>query len=79
MQVVAVREPFDGANLTPFGLHREHQARAHGLAVEQDRAGAADAVLTADMRPGLSAIVADGIDEGSARIDADIVAPPIDR
>ena len=71
-------EAFDGADLTPFGLHREHQARAHGLAVEQDRAGAADAVLTTDMRPGLAAFVADGVDQRAARIDADAVAAPVD-
>ena len=58
-------------------LHREHQAGAHRLAVEQDRAGAADAVLAADMRPGLAAILADRIDQRAARLDADIVLLPL--
>ena len=35
-----------------FDLDGEHQARAHGLAVELDRARAADAVLAADVGPG---------------------------
>ena len=34
-------------------LHRKHQAGAHRLAVDDHRAGAADAVLAADMGAGL--------------------------
>ena len=69
--VVAVREPFDRADLLALRLHGEHQAGAHRLAVEDHRAGAADAVLAADMRAGLPAIVADGVDQRLARLDAD--------
>ena len=71
MQLVAVAEPFDGADVLALRLHREHQAGAHRLAVEDDRAGAADAVLAADMRAGLPAIVADGVDQRLARLDPD--------
>ena len=56
------------------GLHREHQAGAHRLAVDQHRAGAANAVLAADMRAGLAAILADGVDQRPARLDANGVA-----
>ena len=78
VQLVAVRQALDGADLASLGLHREHQARAHRFAVDQHRAGAADAVLAADMGPGLAAIVADGIDQGAPRIDAHAVTASVD-
>ena len=34
MQLVALREPLDGADRLAVGLHREHQAGAHRLAVD---------------------------------------------
>ena len=45
-------EALDGVDREPVGLHREHQAGAHGLAVELHGAGAADALLAADVRAG---------------------------
>ena len=45
-------EPFDGLHLVPVGLHGEHDAGPRRLAVEEHRAGAADAVLAPDMRAG---------------------------
>ena len=54
-------EPFDGPNFFSVGLHCEYQAGAHRLAVHDHGAGAADAVLAADMGAGLSAILADCI------------------
>jgi hypothetical protein len=36
-------------------------------------------VLAAEVRAGEAAIVADGIDQGAARIDADTVAASVDR
>ena len=74
----AVGEPFDRANLASLRLHREHQAGAHRLIVEDHRAGAADAMLATDMRAGLPAFVADGIDQRLARLDADGVIAPVD-
>ena len=79
MQLLAVGEPFDGADLPAVGLDREHQAGADRLAVEDDRAGAADAVLAADMRAGLAAVVADRVDQRLARLDADRVRAAVDR
>ena len=46
------RQPLDGGDGIAVGLHREHQAGAHRRAVDQHRAGAADAVLAAGMRAG---------------------------
>src|SRR5256885_16503484 len=71
MQRVAVREPFDGTDLTSGGLHGKHQAGAHWLAVDKNGAGAADAVLAANMRAGLPAIIADRVGQRAARLDAD--------
>ena len=70
MQLVAVGEALDGADLLAVGLHGEHQAGAHRLAVDDHRAGAADAVLAADMGAGLAAILADGVGQRAPRLDA---------
>src|ERR1700724_2820918 len=78
MQLVALRQPLDGADAFTLRLHREHQARAHRLVVEDDSAGAADAVLAADMRAGLPAVVADGVDQRLARLDPDRMVAPVD-
>jgi hypothetical protein len=48
------------------GLHRQHQAGARRAAVEQDGAGAADAVLAAEMRAGEAEFIADEIGERDA-------------
>ena len=48
-----VREAFDGRDVALVAGDRECQARAHRLTVEQDRARAADAVFTAEMRPSI--------------------------
>src|SRR5262249_54097067 len=79
MQLVAVRQAFDGADLPAFGLHRKHQAGAHGLAIEQHRAGTAHPVLAADMGAGLAAVVAARIDQGATWMDADAVVAPVER
>ena len=75
IELVAVRQAFDGADLLAVRLHREHQARAHRLAVDEHRAGAADAVLAADMRAGLPAILADRVGQRAPRLDANGMAP----
>ena len=51
-RAVGAAEALDGGDLGAVGLHGEHQARAHGLAVEQHGAGAADAVLAAEVGAG---------------------------
>ena len=71
VQRVALRQPLDGADLLAVRLHREHQAGAHRFAFDDHRAGAAHAMLAADMRAGEPAFVADGVDQGAARLDAD--------
>ena len=46
-----------------IGLHGERQAGAHAVAVDQDRAGAADAVLAADVGAGQAKFAAQEIGE----------------
>ena len=69
MQFVALGEALDGADVLAVGLHGEHEAGAHRLVVDDHGAGAADAVLAADMRAGLSAVLADGVDQRAPRLD----------
>ena len=66
-------------NLRPVCLDGEQQARASRGAVEDHRAGAADAVLAADVRPGKAESVADEIREEEARLDDLAVAAAVDR
>ena len=65
-----IRQAFDGFHLRAVALHGEGQAAAHGLAVEQHRAGAAHAMFAADMAAGQRKILAKKIDQGLARLDA---------
>ena len=63
----------------PSSLHGEHQAGAHAVAVDQHRAGAAHAVLAADMRAGEPERVAQEIGEQQARLDRSLVGRAVDR
>ena len=58
--------------LAAFGLHRQHQAGAHRGAVDDDRAGAAHAVLAADMGAGEPQLMAQAIGQGQPRLDLDL-------
>ncbi len=60
---------FDGLDRGAVALHREDEAAAHDLAVEPHRAGAAHAMLAADMGAGEREIVAQEIDQRLARFD----------
>ena len=68
--LAGVGQAFDGLDLGAVALHRQHQAAAHDLAVDAHGAGAADAVLAADMAAGERQIVAQEIDQRLARLDA---------
>ena len=78
VQLVAIGQSLDGADRLAVGLHGEHQAGAHGLVVDDHGAGAAHAVLAADMGAGLAAIVADGVDQRFARLDPDRIIAAVD-
>ena len=74
----AGRHPLDGGDLYAVGLHGEHQAGAHGHAVDQHGAGAAHAVLAAGMGAGEPEPVAQAIEQAGARLDLDRVQAPVD-
>src|SRR6202044_3794672 len=78
VKLVALGQAFDGADLLAFGLHGEHQTGANRRAVDQHRTGAANPVFAADVRAGLPAILADGIDQRAPRLDPNGVAPAVD-
>ena len=65
-----IRQAFDGLDDGAVALHGEGQTAADDFAIEQDGAGAADAVLAADMGAGERQIVAQKIDQRLARLDA---------
>ena len=59
-------QALDGGERCAVGLDREHEAAADGLAVDQDGAGTADAVLTAEVGAGEAAVLAKRVGEGAA-------------
>ena len=65
----AIGQPFDGLDRSPVGLHGERQTAPHDLAVDANRAGAANAMLAADMRAGQSELVAQKIRQMRAWLD----------
>src|SRR5580704_2092695 len=78
-ELLARGQALDRADRLSGGLHREHQAGAHRRAVDQHRAGAAHAVLAADMGAGLAAILADRVHQGAPRLDANRMVAAVDR
>ena len=63
------REGLDRLDLGAVRLDGEQAARAHRDAVEPDGAGAADAVLAADVRAGQPEAVAEEVGEQEPRLD----------
>src|SRR5581483_11632166 len=66
-------EAFDRHDLAALRLHSEGQARADAPTVEEDGAGAADAVLAADVRAGQPELVAEEV--GEQRAGLAVAAP----
>src|ERR1051326_1467463 len=77
-QAFVERQTFDGNDLGAFGLYRQHQTGADRGAVDQHRAGAANAVLAADMGAGQPQRVAQAIGQGQARFDFDLDGLAVD-
>ena len=62
----------------PPRLYGQQQAGADGLPVELHRAGAADAVLAADVGAGQPRLVADEVGEEQAGLDRALVGDAVD-
>src|SRR5215472_16468486 len=71
-------ETLDRLHLGAVGLHGEHQAGARGPPLDDDRAGATDAVLTADMRSCQANLLAEEVGEIGAHIDVGLDGPAVD-
>ena len=67
---VASREALDSRDLRAVHADSEQQAGAHGRPIQQDRAGAADSVLAADVRAGQPEVVANAVGQQAAGRDA---------
>ena len=63
-----VAEALDGAHLAAFAGHREGDARARGRAVDQHGAGAAHAVLAAEVGAGQALAFAQEVAEVRPRL-----------
>ena len=66
--LVAARQPLDGGDRGAVHLHRQHEACPRGAAVDDDRAGPADAVLAAEVGAGEPARVADEVRQRGSRL-----------
>ena len=64
-----VSEPFDRRDFSITRLDGQDETRPHGFAVEQHRAGAAHAVLAAEMRAREAELLAEELGERAARLD----------
>src|SRR5262245_1714992 len=71
-EALVLRQAFDGHDLAALGLHGQYQAAAHGLAVEEQRAGSANPMLAADMRARKPQVMAKAIRERQARLDRNL-------
>ena len=78
-QLARVRQSLDGVDAPAVRLHREHEAAAHDLAVDADRARAARSVLAARVRPGQAQVFPQEIDQVLARRNAPRHGAAVDR
>jgi hypothetical protein len=78
MQLIALGEALDGRDLMAVGLYGQEQTRARRLAVEQDRACAADAVLAAEMGASQPQVVTQDIGEMATRLDVEAGRAAVD-
>ena len=62
------RQPLDGQDLSSVCLHGEEETRPNGLAVEKNRAAAADSLLAAQMSSGEPKMVAQEVSQRQTRL-----------
>ena len=71
-------ERLDRLDLAAVDLHREQAAAAHRHPVDEHRAGAADAVLAADVRAGQAQPMAEEVRQQEPRLDGLLYDAPVD-
>src|SRR5581483_8349212 len=69
VQLAVLLESLHGPQAAAVRLHREHGARLHRTAVEDDRARAAAGGVAADVRAGHADVLAQEVDKERARLD----------
>src|SRR5215470_14320799 len=70
-EVGIVRQPFDSHDLGAVRLHREHQACAHGVTIDEDRTGTTHTMFASNMRTGQAQVMAQAISKREPRLDLD--------
>ena len=78
MQLITFGEALHSAQLGAAGLHREHEAGTHRFAVHEDRAGAAYAMLAAEMSAGEIQLLADEIRQRHPYFDQTFIGSSVD-
>jgi hypothetical protein len=78
MELAALREAFDGRDLAPVHEGGKREARLHALAVHQHRAGAALAETAAFLGARKMQVLAQGVEQGGARIERQPMLGPVD-
>src|SRR5918992_5326652 len=71
-------EAFDGRDGVPGDAHRERQAGAHRLPIEEHRAASADAVLAPHMGPGEAEIMTEEVRKQPPRRNGRAAMHPVD-
>lgn len=79
MQLITVGEALDSAQLGAASLYREHEAGTHCFAVHEDRAGAAYAMLAAEMSAGEIQLLSDEIRQRHPYFDQTFIGSSVGR
>jgi hypothetical protein len=69
MEPLALSQTFNGRDLAPLHEGGEGETRLHALAIQEDRAGAALAESTAFLRARQFQVLAQSVEQRSARIE----------
>ncbi len=72
-------QAFDRRDLAPFGLHCEHQARAHRFAVQATRCRPRTRRARTDVRARQLQILAEEVNQGPPGLDETLPLHPVDR
>ena len=73
------RQPFDGQDLSSVCLHGKQQTRPNSLAVEKNRAAAADPLFAAQMSAGKPKMVAQEVSQRQTRLHESFTLFAVDR
>ena len=79
MEAAVARHPLDRGDLAPGELRGQGQAREHGLAVHEDRAGPALAELAPVLGAGEPEVLTEDLEQGLVDGDEDLVGLAVDR